>query len=105
MTRTHSFCELAGTCRVPPKQDRRGRGAQHERDFLSRKPRPVGGKLHISGHTTLCGGLPESYDFEKSLCIASQHLLHVSGGDIQRFEASQVPPDMFFTRFSAERVI
>jgi len=36
-------------------------------------------------------GLPKSYDFEESLCIASQHFLHVSRGDVQRFEAGQVP--------------
>ncbi len=46
---------LTGTCPVPPKRDRRGQGAQYERNFLCShsvrhcvpgKPRPVGGELH-----------------------------------------------------------
>ena len=38
----------AGTCPVPPKRDRGGRGAQYEGNFLSGKPRPVGGELHFA---------------------------------------------------------
>jgi hypothetical protein len=37
--------ELTGMCAVPPKRDRRGQGAQYERNFLSGKPCPVGGEL------------------------------------------------------------
>ncbi len=36
---------MTGTCRVPPERDRRGQGAQYKRNFLSGKPRPVGGEL------------------------------------------------------------
>jgi hypothetical protein len=54
------FTQLAGTCPVPPKRDRRGQGAQYERNFLCShfarhcvpgKPRPVGGELHIKRRT------------------------------------------------------
>jgi hypothetical protein len=31
------------------KQDRRGQGAQYERNFLFGKPRPVGGELQSQG--------------------------------------------------------
>jgi hypothetical protein len=33
---------------LPPKRGRRGRGAQYEGNFLSGKPRPVGGELHFA---------------------------------------------------------
>jgi len=42
---------LAGTYPAPPKRDRRGQGAQYERNFLSGKPRPVGRELHFMGST------------------------------------------------------
>ena len=45
------FAQLAGTCPVPPKRDRRGQGARYERNFLSGKPRPVGGELHMKRRT------------------------------------------------------
>jgi hypothetical protein len=32
---------LAGKCPVPPKRDRRGQGAQYDRDYISGKPRLV----------------------------------------------------------------
>jgi hypothetical protein len=35
------------TCPVPPKRDRRGQGAQYERNFLFGKPRLVGGELQF----------------------------------------------------------
>jgi hypothetical protein len=36
---------LTGTCPVPPKRDRRGRGAQCKRNHLAGKPRPMGGSF------------------------------------------------------------
>jgi hypothetical protein len=38
---------LTGTCPVPPERDRRGQGAQYERNFLSGKPHHVGEELHL----------------------------------------------------------
>jgi len=41
---------LAGTCPASPALQA-GQGAQYERNFLSGKPRPVGGELHFMGST------------------------------------------------------
>jgi hypothetical protein len=41
---------LTGKWLVPPKQDRRGQGAQLKQYFLSGKPGPVAGELHYSLH-------------------------------------------------------
>jgi len=39
----------------PAKAGQAGQGAQYERNFLSGKPRPVGGELHFMGSTNEFG--------------------------------------------------
>jgi len=53
---------LAGTCPVPPKRDRWGRGAQYEGNFFPEKPRPngVGGELHFA---YISGNFPSIWGF------------------------------------------